>query len=90
LPHRKSAIKALKQAKKRTTRNKAIESELHTRVKKFRTLLQEKNLEQARKDLRIISSRFDKASVKNIIHQKKASRYKSRLAIALQKAEEIK
>ncbi len=87
MAHRKSAVKALRQAKKRAVGNKKIKSELHTRVKKFRSLLKEKKLEEAKNALRVISSRFDKAAVKKIIHQNKASRHKSRLASALHRVD---
>ena len=79
MPIKKSAMKELRKAKKRHLRNIRISSELKTLNKKFIDLLNEKNIEQAKKILIQLVSKLDKAAIKKIIHKNKVSRKKSRL-----------
>ena len=88
MPIKKSAFKELRKAKKRHLRNIGIASELKTLNKKFINLLDEKNIEQAKKILIQLISKLDKAATKKIIKKNKASRKKSRLMRKLKKAQE--
>ncbi|MGA1170050.1 MAG: 30S ribosomal protein S20 [Ilumatobacteraceae bacterium] len=61
---------------KRTERNKAVKSELRTRVKAVR---ETKGTPENAEVLRLAVKRLDMAAAKRIIHPKQAARRKSRL-----------
>lgn len=61
---------------KRTERNKAVKSELRTRVKAVR---ESKGAPENAEALRLAVKRLDMAAAKRIIHPKQAARRKSRL-----------
>jgi len=61
---------------KRTERNKAVKSELRTRVKAVR---ETKGTPENAEALRLAVKRLDMAAAKRIIHPKQAARRKSRL-----------
>lgn len=61
---------------KRTERNKAVKSELRTRVKVVR---ETKGTPENAEALRLAVKRLDMAAAKRIIHPKQAARRKSRL-----------
>lgn len=85
MPIKKSAWKELRKAKKRHQRNIRVTSELKTLNKIFLNLVNENNFEQAKKILKKLTSRLDKAALKKIIPKNKASRQKSRLMRKLNK-----
>jgi small subunit ribosomal protein S20 len=85
MPRKKSAFKELRKSKKRHLRNIRITSELKSLNKKFTDLLDKKDIEQAQKVLQQLSSKFDKAVIKQVIPRNKASRKKSRLKRGLNK-----
>lgn len=89
MPHKRSAYKELRKAKKRHARNIAVKSELKTSIKKFEKLVADKKLDEARKYLPTLVSTLDKAVLKGMLHKnasaRKASRLTKRLA-ALSKA----
>jgi len=70
----RSQIKRNRQNEKRRVRNKAVRSELRTRVKAA-----EVGGEDAEEALRIAMKTIDKAAAKGVIHKNEASRRKSRL-----------
>jgi small subunit ribosomal protein S20 len=70
----RSQIKRNRQNEKRRIRNKAVRSELRTRVKAA-----EAGGEDAEEALRIAMKTIDKAAAKGVIHKNEASRRKSRL-----------
>jgi Ribosomal protein S20. len=74
-----SAIKAQRQAERRTSRNKGLKKNLRTAAKE---VISKKSAETLAK----ASSALDKASKKGVIHWKAAARKKSRLAKAVNKA----
>jgi small subunit ribosomal protein S20 len=63
---------------KRGERNKAVKSELKTRVKTAVRLV-EQGAEEAADALRLAVKRLDKAASKGVIHKNAAARRKSRL-----------
>ena len=65
---------------KRTERNKAVKSEVRTRVKVAR---ETKGTPENAEALRLAVKRLDMAAAKRIIHPKQAARKKSRLMRAL-------
>jgi len=74
MPIKKSAFKELRKAKKRHLRNIGVLSELKTLNKKLISLFNEKKLEEAKKTLKTLTFKLDKAAAKKIIHKNKASR----------------
>ena len=74
----KSQIKRNRQNEQRRLRNKAVKSEIRTRVKAaVRTA--ETGDESSADALRLAVKRIDKAATKGIIHKNQAARRKSRL-----------
>ncbi len=78
-----SALKRVKQNRKRRLRNRAAIGEMRTAIKMFRLLVAEKKAEEARKTLPEIYALIDRTSKKGVIHTNTAARYKSRLAHAI-------
>ena len=68
----------LKQAHKRS-----IHSRLRTLERKYVELLGAGKKEDAAQSLRVLSSAFDKAAKKGVVHRATANRKKSRLALSL-------
>jgi len=79
MPILHASYKSVKVINKKTERNKSIKSRLKTETKKFIDLLAAKKLDEAKKQLKILTSELDKASSKGAIHKNTASRKKSRL-----------
>ena len=75
----KSQIKRNLQNEKRRVRNKAVRSEVKTRVKNALTAAEE-GAETSVDAARLAIKRIDKASAKGVIHKNAAARKKSRLA----------
>jgi small subunit ribosomal protein S20 len=75
----KSQIKRNKQNEKRHERNKAVRSELKTRVRNAVTAA-EAGADDADAKLRDAVKRIDTAAAKGVIHKNAAARRKSRLA----------
>ena len=69
---------------KRAERNKAVKSELKTRVK---TAINAADTEQADEALRMAVKRLDMAAAKGVIHKNQAARRKSRLMKKLNAAD---
>ncbi|MCK5706107.1 MAG: 30S ribosomal protein S20 [Candidatus Aureabacteria bacterium] len=80
MPNLKASKKHVRQTKKQTERNKGIKSELRTEKKKLLELISSKDKEKSEILLKKVSSKFDTAAKKNILHKKNADRNKSRLS----------
>ncbi|WP_234572708.1 30S ribosomal protein S20 [Rhodohalobacter sp. 614A] len=76
MPQHKSAIKRLRQSKKRRAHNNTRRSKMRTLVKK---VMSASDKEQAEKSLKEAVSFIDRLAVKNIIHPNTAARKKSQL-----------
>ncbi|MCC5940092.1 MAG: 30S ribosomal protein S20 [Balneolaceae bacterium] len=76
MPQHKSAIKRLRQSKKRNEHNRARRSKMRTLVKKVKST---DDKELAEKYLKDAVSLIDRLSVKNVIHPNNAARKKSQL-----------
>lgn len=74
----KSAIKRVALTRARTKRNKGIKSGIKTRIKRFRSALEEGG-ETADIKLREAISAIDKAVTKGVLHRNTAARKKSNL-----------
>ncbi|HDZ76722.1 MAG TPA: 30S ribosomal protein S20 [Candidatus Omnitrophica bacterium] len=83
MPQRKTKLKSMKLDKIRRLRNRKIKQNLNAAIKKYLTLASANDIEQAKKALREVMSKLDKAAKKNIIHKNTASRRKSRLSAKL-------
>jgi len=73
----KSQKKRNRQNEKRRVRNKAVRTELKTRVKNVQTAIETEG--GAGDELRIAQKRLDKAASNGIIHKNQAARRTSRL-----------
>ena len=80
MPNIDSAIKRMRQNQKRRMRNRRIRSRMRTEIKKFRGLVEQGAIDEARQALPSVYSIIDSTARKGIIHPNTAGRYKSRLA----------
>lgn len=76
MPQHKSAIKRLRQSKKRNDHNRTRRSKMRTLIKKVESATDK---EEATKSLKDAVSFIDRLSVKGIIHKNTAARKKSQL-----------
>jgi small subunit ribosomal protein S20 len=76
----KSQKKRIKTNAKRAERNKAVRSELKTRVK---TATRDAGTDDAIAAARLAQKRLDKAAAKGVIHKNQAARRKSRMMKAV-------
>jgi small subunit ribosomal protein S20 len=83
----KSQIKRNKQNEKRQERNKAIKSELKTRVRTATDAAQA-GADDAEAKLKSAIKRIDTAAAKGVIHKNQAARRKSRLVAKVTSAAE--
>lgn len=83
MANHKSAEKRARQALKRQEHNRAIRSEVRTRVKRVRAALEGQDAEAARSSLRDAERALRKAASKGVVHKSTASRSVSRLAKAV-------
>ena len=78
----KSALKSIKQAKKRTEQNQVHTSRLRNQIRKFRAALTAKDKAAASALLKPTVTLIDHSVHKGILHPNTAARYKSRLTLA--------
>lgn len=88
MPHTKSAIKRLRQSQGRHLRNKAAKSFLHTLKKKFLEACNSNKINDAEKLLKDLTSAFQKAAKRGILHRNNARRNISRLSLRLARLKE--
>lgn len=79
MPTSASAIKRLKQNKKRRLRNRIAKKIIRTLTKRSMVALAEKNFEKAESDFRGAICKIDKAGARRVLHPNTASRRKSKL-----------
>ncbi|MCG0274775.1 MAG: 30S ribosomal protein S20 [Thermosediminibacteraceae bacterium] len=79
LPNTASAKKKMRQAKKRTLRNRLVKAKIKAAIKKFNEALQSKDVENIKSALIGAVKALDKAASKGVIHKNTAARKKSRL-----------
>ncbi|MEE9181760.1 MAG: 30S ribosomal protein S20 [candidate division NC10 bacterium] len=84
MPNTKSATKRLRQAGRRTIRNRAAKGRMRTSIKKVRQAVDTGNREAALAAFRAAVAIIDKTASRGVIHSRTAARYKSRLAHRLQ------
>ncbi|OGN07550.1 MAG: 30S ribosomal protein S20, partial [Candidatus Yanofskybacteria bacterium RIFCSPHIGHO2_01_FULL_45_42] len=81
----KSAEKALRQSKKRRTKNLQKKEVFKTVVKEFKKLVVAGKFDDAKKILPLVYKKLDKAAKSGVIKKNKASRLKSRATKLLKK-----
>jgi small subunit ribosomal protein S20 len=77
VPTIKSAEKRLRQSEKRRNHNKSVRSRIRTETRK---LMEAESAEEAEERLQELYALLDRAAAKDVIHENKAAREKSRLA----------
>ena len=85
MAHHKSALKRIRQNVKKTARNRSLKSDVRTVIKKFRVIIENKDIEKAREAYPHVQKNIDKAVTKGLIHKKTGARYKSRLCLSVSK-----
>lgn len=90
MPIKKAAKKALRQSKKRRSRNLQIKQGLKETIKRFRALVEKKKTKEAQDLLKKCYRLLDLAAKKKVIKKNTASRKKSRLTSALNKINQSK
>ena len=78
----KSALKQIKQVKKRTAQNQVHTSRLRNQIRKFRATLKTKDKAATQALLKTTLTLIDHSVHKGILHANTAARYKSRLTLA--------
>jgi len=79
LANTKSAIKRIRQEKKRYLHNRMVKSRMRTFVRKAQMLIGRGSPEEVTEAVRAAISQIDKAAQKGVIHRNQAARRKSRL-----------
>ncbi|MBI4352739.1 MAG: 30S ribosomal protein S20 [Candidatus Omnitrophica bacterium] len=79
MANRRQAIKKIRVDRRRTERNRAVQSQVKTFARKLNAFLAQKNYEEAAKTAPLLFSKLDKAVKKGALHPNNASRHKSRL-----------
>lgn len=80
MPNIDSAVKRMRQNQQRRMRNRQIRSRMRTQIKRFRNLVEQGAIDEARQTLPSVYSVIDSTARKGVIHPNTAGRYKSRLA----------
>lgn len=79
----KSAEKRHRQSLLQNERNRAFRSRMKTAIKKLRSAIDAKDAAAAKELIPATFKVIDETAQKNVIHDNAASRYKSRLALAV-------
>ncbi|MBI4597740.1 MAG: 30S ribosomal protein S20 [Candidatus Omnitrophica bacterium] len=85
MPIKHAALKQIRKDRRHHQHNQAIQSELRTLTKRFLGLVNEKKFEDAKQLIIQIAKKYDRAASRRVIHRNTASRFKSRLALRLNK-----
>jgi small subunit ribosomal protein S20 len=83
MPNTKSAERRMRNSARKNLHNRGIKSRLHTLETNYLELLSAGKKDEAAKQLRTVSSAFDKAAKSGTVHRATADRKKSRLALRL-------
>jgi small subunit ribosomal protein S20 len=86
MPNTKSAERRMRNSARKNARNRSTKSRLHTLERSYLDLVTTGKKDDAARELRTISSAFDKAVKAGIVHRATADRKKSRLALRLARA----
>jgi small subunit ribosomal protein S20 len=86
MPNTKSAERRARNSARKNLRNRSVKSRLHTLETSYLEVLAAGKKEDAAKQLRVLSSAFDKAAKAGVVHRATADRKKSRLALRFARA----
>ena len=86
MPNTKSAERRMRNSARKNLHNRIVKSRLHTLERSYLDILSAGKKEDAAKQLRVLSSAFDKAAKAGVMHRAAANRKKSRLALRLARA----
>ena len=86
MAHTKSALKRIRQDKKRNARNQSVKSTVRTATRAFRETLEEGDAAKSQASLRTAVKTLGKAATKGVVRKQTASRRISRLTRAAHKA----
>lgn len=86
MPNTKSAERRARQSVRRNQKNRSIKSRLKTLEKHYEAALAAGKKDDAAKAYQAVTSAFDKAAKKGVVHKATANRKKSRLGTRLAKA----
>ena len=83
----RSVLKAVRCDARKTVYRGTVRSSTRTQMKKARTLIAAGSGPEAEQAVQVAISALDKAAAKGVIHKNQAARRKSRLMLALNKAQ---
>ena len=83
MANRRSSIKKIRVDKKRVQNNLRVKTELKTVIRRVNEFIQQKNVAELKTGGPQLFSKLDKAVKKGIIHENRASRVKSRIALKI-------
>lgn len=83
MPTGKTVQKRMRQNVKKCLLNKSMKSAMKTQLKKFQKLIDNGNLDGAKKEFSLTVSTLDKMAQKGIIHENNINRKKSKIQQAL-------
>ena len=86
MAHTKSALKRIRQDKRRNLRNQSVKSTVRTATRTFRESLEGGDAAKAQTTLRAATRTLNKAATKGVVRKQTAARRISRLAKAAHKA----
>jgi len=86
MPNTKSAERRARNSARKNLRNRSVKSRLHTLEMNYLEVIAAGKKEDAAKQLRGLSSAFDKAAKAGVVHRATADRKKSRLALRFARA----
>lgn len=79
MPNKRAQAKSMRQNKKRNLKNRAAKAALRSQIKKVRTALETKNVDEVKSGFKTTVSVINKTAERGIIHKRKAARLESRL-----------
>jgi small subunit ribosomal protein S20 len=82
----RSAAKRARQTDRRTLRNKSVLTGIRSQQKKLAAAIASGDKAKVQEELRLLSSRLDKAAKRKVVHKNLANRRKSRTARAISSA----
>ena len=80
MPQRRNAIKALRINRKNRLLNLDIKTDLRKTIKKYLSLVSQKNIDEAISQLKVVFKKIDKAAKRNVLHKNTAARRKARFS----------
>jgi small subunit ribosomal protein S20 len=83
MPNTKSAERRMRNSARKNLHNRSTKSRIHTIETSYLELLSAGKKDDAAKQLRTLSSAYDKAAKSGVVHRATADRKKSRLALRL-------